>query len=137
MSFWGQRTNLHGMSATHMAFRHCYIPNTLSHRKVPFQQMSPPPTGKSLKKALYTLYLALKISINFTMFFRIRWCNNNNLLTESEGSTGKYPTEVLLYWPSDAVARSIQQDRGWIFTVPYCYLLYRGWIFTVPYGWVQ
>jgi hypothetical protein len=37
--------------------------------------------------------------------------NNNNLLTESEGSTGKYPTEVLLYWPSD-----IQQDRGWIFS---------------------
>jgi hypothetical protein len=28
--------------------------------------------------------------------------NINNLLTESEGSTGKYPTEVLLYWPSDS-----------------------------------
>ena len=26
--------------------------NILSHRKVPFQKMPPPPTGKSLKKAL-------------------------------------------------------------------------------------
>ena len=26
--------------------------NILSHRKVPFQKMHPPPTGKSLKKAL-------------------------------------------------------------------------------------
>jgi hypothetical protein len=44
---------MHGMSATHMAFfRHCYSPNILSHRKVPFQEMSPPPTEKSLKKAL-------------------------------------------------------------------------------------
>jgi hypothetical protein len=28
--------------------------------------------------------------------------NTNNLLTESEGSTGKYLTEDLLYWPSDS-----------------------------------
>jgi hypothetical protein len=33
---------------------------------------------------------------------------------ESDGSTGKNPTEDLLYWPSD-IARSIQQDRSWIF----------------------
>ena len=26
------------------------------------------------------------------------WPNNNNLLTESEGCTGKCQTEVLLYW---------------------------------------
>ena len=38
----------------------------------------------------------------------------NNLLTESEGSTGKYPTEVLRI--DRAIARSIQQDRGWIFS---------------------
>jgi hypothetical protein len=30
--------------------------NILSHRKVPFQKM-PPPTGKSLKKALTAVYL--------------------------------------------------------------------------------
>jgi hypothetical protein len=29
--------------------------------------------------------------------FKYPTFNNNNLLTESEGSTGKYPTEVLLY----------------------------------------
>ena len=31
-----------------LPFRHCYIPNILSHRKVPFQEM--PPHGKILKK---------------------------------------------------------------------------------------
>jgi hypothetical protein len=36
--------------------------------------------------------------------------NNNNLLTESEGCTGIYQTEVLLYWAL------IQQDRGLVFS---------------------
>jgi TRAP-type C4-dicarboxylate transport system permease large subunit len=47
---------MHGMLATHMSFRHCYTPNILSHRKVPFQEM-----GKSLKKALADLYGHLQI----------------------------------------------------------------------------
>ena len=32
--------------------------NILSHRKVPFQKMPPPPTGKSLKKTLHLLFAA-------------------------------------------------------------------------------
>jgi hypothetical protein len=41
----------------------------------------------------------------------------NNLLAESECSTGKYPTEVLHSCCIDReIARSIQQDRGWIFS---------------------
>jgi hypothetical protein len=41
----------------------------------------------------------------------------NNLLTESEGSTGKYPTSVLLYWPSDKyeVFRHLIKDKDNIY----------------------
>jgi hypothetical protein len=34
---------MRGMSATHVAFSHCYPPNILSYKKVPFQKMPPPP----------------------------------------------------------------------------------------------
>jgi hypothetical protein len=40
--------------------------------------------------------------------------NINNLLTESEGSTGKYQPRFCCI--DRAIARSIQQDRGWIFS---------------------
>ena len=43
--------------------------------------------------------------------------HNNNLLTESEGSMGKYQTEVLLYWPSDSEVNTAR-PRFDIF--PYC-----------------
>jgi hypothetical protein len=50
--FWGSippdDPPIHAYSATHVAFRHCYTPNILSHRKVLFQEM--PPHGKILKK---------------------------------------------------------------------------------------
>ena len=41
----------------------------------------------------------------------------NNSLTESEGTTGKYPTEVLLYSPSDSEFNTAK-PRLDIF--PYC-----------------
>jgi hypothetical protein len=47
----------------------------------------------------------------------------NNLLTESEGSTGKYPTEVLLYWPSES---EVNTARPRLDIFPYC-----------PNGWGQ
>jgi hypothetical protein len=43
--------------------------------------------------------------------------NNNNLLTESEGSTGKYPT-VSLYWPSDSKGQYSKTEVGYFKRTP-------------------
>jgi hypothetical protein len=43
---------MHGMSATHVAFSHCYLPLIYYHRKSIFKKCPPPPHEKILKKAL-------------------------------------------------------------------------------------
>ena len=44
---------------------------------------------------------------------------NNFILTESYGSTGKYPTEDLLYWPSDShVGQYSKTEVGYFPVLP-------------------
>ena len=55
--FWGSTppdSPIHAWYIGHTRGLQPLLPpsNILSHRKVPFQKMPPPPTGKSLKKAL-------------------------------------------------------------------------------------
>jgi hypothetical protein len=60
---------MRGILATHVAFSHCYLPLIYYLTERSLFKKCPPPTGKSLKKALITfekdkLYSVKRIRVN-------------------------------------------------------------------------
>jgi hypothetical protein len=71
------------------------------------------------KRTFFTIVFFCKCFELCTLPSRDLFPHFFSMLTSTDRAVEKYPTEVLLYWPR-AIARSTQQDLGWLFPRTAC-----------------